>query len=63
MKKLSDAVDKQVVKKQCTKKTKNNFEHKIPATATLIHINQDTNKQNLEKRSEDVDKKHKIQVV
>ena len=44
LKKLSDAVDKQVVKKQCTKKTKNNFEHKIPATATLIHINQDTNK-------------------
>ena len=56
-------MDKQVVKKQCTQKTKNNFEHKIPATATLIHINQDTNKQNLEKRSEDVDKKHKIQVV
>ena len=56
-------MDKQVVKKQCTKNTKNNFEHKIPATATLIHINQDTNKQNLEKRSEDVDKKHKIQVV
>ena len=60
LKKISDIVDNEVVKstKFNTLKIKvNNLEKKIPDTTTLIHINQYTNKQNLEKNLADVDKK------
>ena len=61
LKKLSDAVDNEVVKntKFNTLKTKvNNLEKKIPDATTLIHINQyNADKQNLEKKIGDVDKK------
>ena len=48
-----------------TIKTKvNNLENKIPDATILVHINQyNTDKQNLEKKIENVDKKYKIQVV
>ena len=48
-----------------TIKTKvNNLENKIPDATILVHINQyNTDKQNLEKEIENVDKKYKIQVV
>ena len=48
-----------------TIKTKvNNLENKIPDATILVHINQyNTDKQNLEKENENVDKKYKIQVV
>ena len=48
-----------------TKKTKvNNLENKIPDATILVHINQyNTDKQNLKKEIENVDKKYKIQVV
>ena len=48
-----------------TLKTKvNNLEKKIPDTTTLILINQySTDKQNVEKKTGDVDKKKQIQVV
>ena len=62
MKKLSDVVDNEVAKitKFNTLKTKvNNIEKKIPDATTLIHINQyNTDKQNLEKKNGDVDKKN-----
>ena len=61
LKKLSDVVDNEVVKnaKFNTLETKvNNLEKKIPDATTLIHINQyNTDKQNLEKKIGDVDKK------
>ena len=42
----------------------NNLRKKIPDATTLIHINQyNTDKQNLEKKIGDVDKKYLIQVV
>ena len=42
----------------------NSFEKKISYARTLIHINQyNTDKQNLEKKIGDVDKKHQMQVV
>ena len=67
MKKLSDAVDNEVAKntKFNTLKTKvNSSEKKISYARTLIHINQyNTDKQNLEKKIGDVDKKHQMQVV
>ena len=67
LKKLSDVIDNEVVKntKFNTLKTKvNNSEKKIPDAATLIHINQcNTDKQNLEKKIEDVDKKNQTLVV
>ena len=54
LKKLSDAVDNDLVKntKFNTLKTKvNSLEKKIPDATTLIHINQyNTDKQNLEKK-------------
>ena len=54
-------VDYEVVKntKFNTLKTKvNNLENKIPDATTLVHINQyNGDKQNLEKKYEDVDKK------
>ena len=60
LKKLSDAVDNEVVKntKSDTLNTKvNNLEKKIRDATTLIHINQyNTDKQNLEKKIGDVDK-------
>ena len=48
-----------------TIKTKvNNLENKIPDATILVHINQyNTDKQNLEKEIENVDKKYKIQAV
>ena len=67
MKKLSDVVDNEVVKstKFNTVRTKvNSLEKKISDATTLIHINQhNTDKQNLEKKIGDVDKKYQIQVV
>ena len=55
LKKLSDAVDNEVVKnkKFNTTKTKvNNLEKNIPDATTLIHINQcNTDKQNLKKKN------------
>ena len=55
MKKLSDAVDNEVVKnrKFKTPKTKvNTLEKQIPDATTLIYINQyNTDKQNLEKKN------------
>ena len=66
-KKLSDVVDNEVVKnaKFNTLKTKvNSLENEIPDATTLIHINQyKTDKQSLEKKIGDVDKRYKIQVV
>ena len=61
LKKLSDVADNEVVKKKFnTLKTKvNSLEKKIPDATTLIHINQyNTDKQNLEKKFGDVDKKN-----
>ena len=59
---LSDVVDNEVVKntKFNTLKTKANIlEKKISDATTLIHINQyNTDKQNLEKKIGDVDKKN-----
>ena len=65
---LSDTVDNEVVKniKFNTLKTKvNNLDKKIPDGTTLIHINQyNTDKQNLEKKTGDVDKKkYQIRMV
>ena len=60
LKKISDVVDNEVVKstKFNTLKAKvNNLEKKIPDATTSIHINQYTNKQNLEKNLAYVDKK------
>ena len=61
LQKLSDAVDNEVIKntKFNTLKTKgNNLENKIPDATTLIHINQNnTDKQNLEKKIRDLDNK------
>ena len=45
------------------KATVNNIEKKVPDATTLIHINEyNTDKQNLEKKIGDVDKKYQIQV-
>ena len=67
LKKLSDVVDNEVVKntKFNTLKTKvNNVEKKIPDATKLIHVNQNnTDKQNLQKKPGDVDKKNLIKVV
>ena len=67
LKKLSDVIDNDVVKntKFNTLKTKvNNLEKKIPDATTLININQyNKDKQNLQKKIGDVDKKYQIQVV
>ena len=61
-KKLSDVVDNEAVKntKFITLNTKvNNLKKKIPDATALIHINQyDTDKQTLEKKIGDVDKKN-----
>ena len=62
LKRLSDLVDNAVVKntKFNILKTKvNNLEKKFPDGTTLIHINEySTDKQNVEKKTEDVDKKN-----
>ena len=64
LKTLGDVVANEVVKntKFNTLKTKvNNLEKKIPDATTLIHTNQyNTDKQNLEKKIGDVDKKYQI---
>ena len=61
LKKLGNVVDNKVVKSKnfSMLKTKvNNLEKKIPDATTLIHINQyNTDKQNLNKKIGDVDKK------
>ena len=66
LKKLSNVVDNEIVKNTTFKtlETKvNNLEKKIPDATTLIHINQyNIDKQNLEKKIGDVDKKYQIQV-
>ena len=62
MKQLSNVVDNEDVRstKLNILKTKvNNLEKKFPDATTLTHINQyNTDKQNLEKRIEDVHKKN-----
>ena len=67
MKKFSNVVDNEIVEntKFNTPKTKvNNLEKKISDATTLIHINQYiTNKQKLETKIGDSDKKYQIQVV
>ena len=67
LKRLSDVVDNEVVKnaKINALMTKvNNLNEKIPDETTLIYINQhNTDKQNLEKKIRDVEKKYQIQVV
>ena len=59
---LSNVVDNEVVKStKCnTQKTKvKSLDKKTPDATTLIHINQyNTDKQNLEKKFEDIDKKY-----
>ena len=66
LKKLSD-VNNEVVynTKFNTLKTEvNTLKKKIPDVTTLIHINPyNTDKQNLEKKIEDIDKKYQIEVV
>ena len=58
---MSDVMRKKVVKKAVYNKlnTKaNNLKNKIPDATTLVYINQyNTDKQNLEKKIGDVDKK------
>ena len=65
--KLSDIVDSEVVKNTKFKTLKikvNNLENKIPDATKLIHISQyNTDKQYLEKKIGDVDKKYQMQVV
>ena len=67
LKKLNDVVDKKVIenaKFNTLKTTVNSLERKIPDATTLIQLNQyNTDKQNLEKKIGDVDKKYKIPVV
>ena len=67
MKQLSNVVDNEDVRstKLNILKTKvNNLEKKFPDATTLTHINQyNTDKQNLEKRIEDVDEKCQIRVA
>ena len=62
MKKVSHAVDNETVKntKFNTLKAKvNDLDKKTPDATILIHINQDnTNKENLEKKNGNVDKKN-----
>ena len=64
---MSDVVDNEIIKDtklNILKIKVNNLEKKIPNATTLIHINQDnTHKQNLEKKIGDVDKKYQIQGV
>ena len=65
--KLNDVVDNKVIenaKFNTLKTTVNSLERKIPDATTLIQLNQyNTDKQNLEKKIGDVDKKYKIPVV
>ena len=67
LKKLNDVVDNKVIenaKFNTLRTTVNSLERKIPDATTLIQLNQyNTDKQNLEKKIGDVDKKYKIPVV
>ena len=67
LKKLNDVVDNKVIenaKFNTLKTTVNSLERKIPDATTLIQLNQyNTDKQNLEKKIGDFDKKYKIPVV
>ena len=67
LKKLNDVVDNKVIenaKFNTLKTTVNSLEREIPDATTLIQLNQyNTDKQNLEKKIGDVDKKYKIPVV
>ena len=60
LKKVSDLLDYKVVNKtklDTLKANVNNLDKKIPDATILIHINQyNTDKQNLEQKSKDVDK-------
>ena len=61
LKKLSDIVDNEVLENTKFNTLKTKVKN---LTTLLIHINQyDTDKQNLEKKIEDVDKKYQIKVV
>ena len=66
LKKSSYVIDCEVVKNTKLKilKTKvNNFEMKIPDATALIHVSSySTDKQNLDKKSGDVDKKYQIRI-
>ena len=64
LKTLSNVVDNEVVKNTKFNTLINNLERKILDGTTLIHINQyDRDRQNLEKKIENVDKKYQIQLV
>ena len=67
LKKLSDVADNEVVKNKqfnTLQTNVNNLDNKIVDATTLIHINQyNTDKQNLEKKIEDVHRKCQMQVV
>ena len=62
LKKVSDLLDYKIVNKtklDTLKANVNNLDKKIPDATILIHINQyNTDKQNLEQKSKDVDKKN-----
>ena len=67
LKKLNDVVDNKVIenaKFNTLKTTVNSLERKIPDATTLIQLNQyNTDKQNLEKKIGDVDKKYQVRLV
>ena len=67
LKKLIDIIYNQNIKNTKFKKLKteaNNLEKKIRVATTLIHLNQyNTSRQNLEKKTGDVDKKYHTQMV
>ena len=67
LKKLNDVVDNKVIenaKFNTLKTTVNSLERKIPDATTLIQLNQyNTDKQNLEKKIGDVDKKYQLRLV
>ena len=67
LKKLIDIIYNQNIKNTKFKKLKteaNNLEKKIRVGTTLIHLNQyNTSRQNLEKKTGDVDKKYHTQMV
>ena len=64
LEKLSDVVDNEDVKNKNLNTLETKVKNKILDATTLIYINKyDIDKQNLEMKIGDVDKKYKIQVV
>ena len=64
LEKLSDVVDNEDVKNKNLNTLETKVKKKILDATTLIYINKyDIDKQNLEMKIGDVDKKYKIQVV